>query len=118
MVFNNKLSSRKLRREWKSSWWVVAFLLFTYMLAIKTSHDKEQKILDLTSQLAMLSAAKTEALLAQQRLSLEIESQTDPRWIEMVLMKKLGLVPQGQSKVRFKKEGVGPSGLEPSFDGL
>lgn len=39
----------------------------------------------------------------QQELILQIESQTDPAWVEMVLKRNLGLVPEGQVKVYFKK---------------
>lgn len=32
---------------------------------------------------------------------LEINSQSDPAWVELMLMKNLGLVPEGQIKVFF-----------------
>ena len=37
-------------------------------------------------------------------LKLQINSQKDPAWIELTLMKGLGLVPEGQLKVYFTKD--------------
>ena len=48
-----------------------------------------------------LLLAKEEALAIQEELKREIESQNDQSWIELVLMQKLGLVPEGQKKVHF-----------------
>lgn len=45
--------------------------------------------------------AEEEARLLQEDLLREIASQNDPSWIELVLMDKLGLVPEGQTKVHF-----------------
>lgn len=94
-------------KESKASWWVGAFVLFTYMLALKTSHSKEEQIARLTEQLSSLTQEKSFALQSQYSLLTQIESQKDPLWIEMVLMKKLGVVPEGQIKVLFKKEDEG-----------
>lgn len=99
-----KKNKSKLLKECKASWWVGVFVLFTYMLAVKTSHDKEEKIAQMAEQLRTLSKDKTLALVNRDRLLCEIESQKDPLWIEMILMKKLGVIPEGQIKVRFKKE--------------
>lgn len=44
-----------------------------------------------------------EALQNKEVLTQEINSQSDPSWIELTLMKKLGLVPEGQKKIFFKK---------------
>lgn len=35
------------------------------------------------------------------RLTQEIDSLNDPKWVEMILMKELGVVPEGQIKVYF-----------------
>jgi hypothetical protein len=99
-----KKNKNKLLKECKASWWVGVFVLFTYMLAMKTSHDKGEKIAQMAEQLRMLNEDKTLALMNRDRLLCEIESQTDPLWIEMILMQKLGVIPEGQTKVRFKKE--------------
>jgi hypothetical protein len=38
----------------------------------------------------------------QEKLLLTINSQSDPAWIELVLFRELGLVPEGAAKVWFK----------------
>lgn len=105
MYFNKKETSKyKLIKELKASWWVLMFIVFTYMLALKTSHDKEMKIAELKQQLDTLNQGKSLALMTKERLFSEIDSQKDPLWVEMILMKKLGVMPEGYTKVRFRKE--------------
>ena len=50
-----------------------------------------------------LEQAQKECELEKQQLQLKIASQTDPAWIEMILMRDLGVVPEGYLKVYFKK---------------
>lgn len=42
------------------------------------------------------------ALLEKEHLQLKIASFDDPAWIEMILMRDLGVVPEGYLKVHFK----------------
>lgn len=93
---------RKVFRECKASWWVGVFILFTYMLGSKTFNAKEVEITKLMEQLSTLNHEKSLAMQATGDLSRQIESQKDPLFIEKMLMKKLGVVPEGQVKVRFK----------------
>ena len=54
-----------------------------------------------------LAKVKTELEIARDKnedLNLQIQSQSDHEWIELVLMKGLGLVPEGQSKVYFQED--------------
>jgi hypothetical protein len=39
----------------------------------------------------------------QEELLQQIESQSDPAWIELVLLREVGVVPEGFLKVHFKK---------------
>lgn len=41
-------------------------------------------------------------LLEKEQLQMKIASQIDPAWIEMILMRDLGMVPEGYLKVHFK----------------
>ncbi|MCE2983850.1 MAG: hypothetical protein LW832_09830 [Parachlamydia sp.] len=52
-----------------------------------------------------LQKEKRTALKRQEDLQLQINSQSDPAWIELTLMKGLGLVPEGEQKVYFQKRG-------------
>ena len=38
----------------------------------------------------------------KQQLEMELCSLNDPEWVELVLKRKLGVVPEGQTKVYFK----------------
>lgn len=55
----------------------------------------------LTQKLTDLKQEKQTALHLQQNLQLQVNSQSDLAWIELTLMKGLGLVPEGQQKVYF-----------------
>jgi hypothetical protein len=46
---------------------------------------------------------KLKAVETREDLELRIASQNDPAWIEMVLVRDLGVVPEGFLKVHFKK---------------
>ncbi|MDE3047241.1 MAG: hypothetical protein KGI83_02705 [Verrucomicrobiota bacterium] len=46
---------------------------------------------------------KAQVLQIKEDLQLRIASQNDPAWIEMVLIRELGVVPEGFLKVHFKK---------------
>jgi hypothetical protein len=48
---------------------------------------------------------KEKLLACQERdeLALQIASQNDPVWVELVLLRELGVVPEGYIKVHFKK---------------
>jgi hypothetical protein len=47
---------------------------------------------------------KCAALQNRELLQLQIVSQSDPSWIEMILMRDLGVVPEGWLKVHFKAD--------------
>ncbi len=49
----------------------------------------------------IINEQKNQALLLRERLLLQINSQSDPDWIELTLMQGLGLVPEGQTKAYF-----------------
>ena len=51
-----------------------------------------------------LQQQKTHALQHQQQLLLQIHSQSDPKWIEMLLKRELGMVQEGQVKVYFHSD--------------
>jgi hypothetical protein len=67
------------------------------------SKSKKQTLRSLTERLSAMTAEKELALLQRDDLALRIASQNDPAWIEMILMRDLGVVPEGFLKVHFKK---------------
>ena len=60
----------------------------------------EKEALD--QQLAALNQEKEEALKTREKLLLTVNSQSDPAWVELVLFRELGLVPEGTAKIWFK----------------
>jgi len=65
---------------------------------------KMETYLQLKDKMIELEALKREAIFQRDDLLLQIESQNDPEWIEMVLKTRLGVVPEGQKKVYFHQD--------------
>ncbi len=90
--------------KWLSqSWWLIAFVVVGSIFYLSALHHKELVYQESFARLKSLEKEKMKALAEQQELLLQIESQTDPAWVEMVLKRNLGLVPEGQVKVYFSK---------------
>ena len=78
--------------------------IFIFLTAIVTENallklSKEHDVL--ASQLTQLEETRTMALETNQKLRAQINSQSDIAWIELVLKRELGLIPEGQTKVLF-----------------
>lgn len=82
---------------------VGCFLIYSQAMEKKALVAKS-----LQDQLDMLSHQKSELLAEHEDLLLQINSQSDPAWIELTLMKGLGLVPDGQMKVFFQSDAKDP----------
>jgi hypothetical protein len=65
---------------------------------------KKKKALfaEYTFRLNEMEKEKKQAFLEKEHLQLKIASQNDPAWIEMILMRDLGVVPEGYVKVHFR----------------
>ena len=83
------------------SWWFFLFLATLSLFYLHGMHEKEQEHNELKGRLEILEKGRIAALERQEDLQLQIHSQTDPAWIEMVLKRNLGMVPEGQVKVFF-----------------
>jgi len=68
----------------------------------QVSSGREQKIQSTRNHLAQLSQEILAEQLLQQELLEREKSFTDPAYLELVLMDKMGVVPGGQQKVTFK----------------
>lgn len=85
------------------SWWVYLFAAVAYLLFTHGMQKKKVAVQEITQRLESLSREKKAALEENEELLLQINSQQDPAYIQMVLMKRLGLVPEGQIKVHFQE---------------
>lgn len=92
-----------IRQSRQKSWaWTVLFCalccLFTYrshyQIDRAEGHDLEQRLMRLEQRKSEFSGDREE-------LHSQIQSQSDPAWVEMVLMRELGVVPEGWLKIHF-----------------
>lgn len=88
------------------SWWVMVFLFACAIIYEQGLKERDLVYQQLTEQQTSLTQEKQEALKEQQNLQLQINSQSDLAWVELTLMKGLGLVPEGQQKVYFYPDDI------------
>ncbi len=92
---------RFLERLCIESWWVLLCLLLMLIVYERSSSWRQEELTRLKGQLEALERDKAEAVALFVDLTLQINSQSDPEWVELVLRKGLGLVPEKQTKVFF-----------------
>jgi hypothetical protein len=101
---DKKKSSKSIFERITHSWWVILFILIcsiVYERAVRSINENKRELL---KKLEELEEEKKNLLKWQEELQLQINSQNDPEWIELTLMKNLGLVPEGQYKI-FIQDG-------------
>ena len=64
---------------------------------------KKQIFAEYSFRLGEMDKEKILAAAEKEENHLRISSQSDPAWIEMILMRDLGVVPEGYLKVHFTK---------------
>lgn len=82
--------------------WVVLFLVVAALFYVQGMQTKEAEYLRLQEKITVLEAQLNKVIAEKEELELEIKSEDDPKWIELMLKKNLGLVPEGETKVYFK----------------
>lgn len=82
--------------------WVIGFMCLCLGSYAHASKRKAEISLELQEKISQLSLTKEKALLEKNELELQINSQSDPLWVELTLMKGLGLVPEGKKKIHFQ----------------
>ncbi|MEI6242785.1 MAG: hypothetical protein WCP39_05205 [Chlamydiota bacterium] len=85
--------------------WVLLFMLCTFIGYFHVMKKKQEEIASLDKRLQEIEREKELVTLAKEDLLMRIQSHGDPAWVEMVLMKELGVVPEGKMKVHFTKKG-------------
>jgi hypothetical protein len=84
--------------------WTALFLTACFILYSQAMQKKADVCSDLKGKIRELESLKQFVQSEREDLALQIHSQSDSEWIEMVLKKRLGVVPEGQMKVYFKTE--------------
>ena len=88
-------------------WWVAAFILISYLIYSYSLQYKNTLQSSLQETVLKLEMKKNLALQQKEELLLKLSSFSDSEWIELVLMQKLGVVPEGKIKIHF--QGKPPS---------
>lgn len=92
---------RKIEKICFQTWWVVLFLLVCYAAYEHALVKYEKEYQTLHNRLEELQLEKKRVLAKQEDLQLQINSHSDPSWIERTLIKGLGVVPEGYKKIYF-----------------
>lgn len=87
----------------RGSLWMGALVLSALLWFIPAMKERRATVAELSYRLEKMEREKELAALEKEELLLQIASQSDPAWIEMVLLRELGMVPDGFMKVHFKK---------------
>jgi len=104
MLFRENNNLGVLFEFFLSWWWVISFVLICFVSYMQVSEKKMASFDKLTLRLDDLKTKREHMLREKADLMQQINSQSDPLWIERVLMKGLGLVPEGQKKILFKDD--------------
>jgi len=86
------------------SWWVVLFSLLCLMFYEQGQKHRLVFFEELREKLKELNDERESSLKLKKELMLNINSQSDPAFVELTLMKVLGVISEGQVKVYFCEE--------------
>ena len=86
--------------------WVALFIAACCLIYFNSGGKKNEVIATLDGHLKHLQIEKALLLQEKEDLLLQVNSQSDPAWIQLTLKKGLGLVPEGQKKVYFHNDSI------------
>ncbi len=84
--------------------WVILFILGVGVIYERSVITLDNDYQLLMKQFLYLQNEHEEAMSLKTELSAKVNSHSDPAWVELTLMRVLGVVPEGQIKVLFKNE--------------
>ena len=83
-------------------WWVLLFVISIMYLYENKIAKLNATTLSFQVQLQELQQKKRSLGIEQVALEQQLASQSDPKWIEFLLIQELGMTPEGQKKIFFK----------------
>jgi len=86
----------------KAYWWVILFCLVALGLYAHAMRSRNALLSSLHFRLSEMEKECMLASLEKEEMALQIASQNDPAWIELILLRQVGVVPEGFLKVHFK----------------
>lgn len=81
------------------SWWVILFLLTSLLIFDVTMRMRQEEEKRLLAKVTKIEEQLHHSRSLQHHLHAELASHDDPQWIELLLMRNLGLVPDGYTKL-------------------
>ena len=94
------MSKHSWLRTW---WWTAAVCLFIAGIYGQGMKKQRASLREVTLRLSEIEHETLLAMEEKENLSLRLASQSDPAWIELVLLRQMGVVPDGFLKVHFKR---------------
>lgn len=86
------------------SWWFVLFMLLSFVVYTQAIKGKNGEISEYRNKLAFLQQEKIKQVRKNEELNLMINSLGDSSWVEIILMRDLGVVPEGKLKICFTSD--------------
>ena len=82
----------------------LSFIVLALFYFSQGIYRKDRLCMQLQGTIQELERIKERSLEEREDLVLQINSRNDKDWMEMILKKKLGVVPEGQMKIYFRKD--------------
>ena len=101
---NKKSRLRRIEKQFIQSWWLILFIICCYVFYERGISRHADDFNKLQRQYSHLQKEKAFVSVHRENLMLQINSQSDPEWVEMTLINGLGLVKEDQVKVLFTDE--------------
>ena len=83
--------------------WVIVFTFISLGCYGFAAQQKETRYNELYEMVYHLESQMDEAKKEQGVLTLRLSSLNDPEWVQMLLMRDLGVLPDGQVKIVFNR---------------
>lgn len=90
------------------AWWVWVCAVFAFGLRERAVKSISEEMVILSHRAQQLSFEIAEKEASQKILALQLASRDDPAWIELTLIRHLGLVPEGYTKIYLQDEEGAP----------
>jgi len=100
----SKYLQHLFREVFLKSWWALLFVFLCSILYTKAFSYKIEEQKKLQEKRTTIEKEIEQTIVQQKDLHLQIISQEDPAFIELTLIRCLGLVPQGYTKIHFIQE--------------
>ena len=81
---------------------VIAFCAICVSVSLHAASGRTAALQAVSFRLQEMEKEKQIAMEKREELMACLQSESDPAWIELVLMKELGVVPDGWIKVHFR----------------